>query len=147
MQAFRVLKRRSGRKCKHPRTFPIASATARLALSEMRTFCFSGQSVQRRRRGGRAYGIRALLELRAEVGEVREERVVWVNLDLGPQVRADGLVELGLVDEEEGLVRVDECVCEEHYGQHIVRRASEKGIGMACERTRVEVDVGAAEVE
>ncbi len=55
-----------------------------------------------------------MLELRAEVGEVRKERVVWVNLDRGPQVRTDGLVKLRLVDEEEGLVRVDESVREEN---------------------------------
>ena len=61
-----------------------------------------------------AYGIFVLRELGAKVGEVRKEFVVRVGVDLGAEVLDDGLVELGLVDEQEGLVPIDEPVREEH---------------------------------
>ena len=61
-----------------------------------------------------AHGILVLCELGAEVGEVREELVVRVDFNLRAEVLEDGLVELGLVDKQEGLVPVNQSVREEH---------------------------------
>ena len=87
-------------------------------MSEMRTFCWWRWRCKRAYvkvgREGLTYGILVLRELGAEVGEVRKEFVVWVDIDLRAEVLEDGLVELGLVDKQEGLVPVNQSVGEEY---------------------------------
>ena len=61
-----------------------------------------------------SYIVLVCVDFGAEVGEVREERVVRVDFDLRAEMCSDSVVKLGLVDEEKGFVAVDEAVCEEY---------------------------------
>ena len=63
----------------------------------------------------KTHSVLVICEFRAEVGEVREERVVRVDFDLRAEMCSDSVVKLGLVDEEEGFVAINEAVREEYY--------------------------------
>ena len=62
----------------------------------------------------KTHGVLVIREFRAEVGEVREERIVRVDFDLRAEMCSDGVVKLGFVDEEEGYVAINEAVREEY---------------------------------
>ena len=86
-------------------------------MSDIKTFCCaaSGRLSSGYKRGReKTHGVLVIREFRAEVGEVREERVVRVDFDLRAEMCSDGVVKLGLVDEEKGFVAVDEAVREEY---------------------------------
>ena len=86
-------------------------------MSDIKTFCCvaSGGLFQGNRRGGeKTHGVLVIREFRAEVGEVREERVVRVDFDLRAEMCSDGVVKLGLIDKEKGFVAINETVREEY---------------------------------